>query len=695
MTVRGIEAIKLYMPTSKHDASAAIKTNVREEKGRAVEPVVVGAGAGAAAMTSVERYRQEWTQLLAQLDECPEALRLAAFNGQLKMSKFRSVHWALLLRVLSADHRSWHTQRAQQRNRYDKFRVDYVRNPHELSVSEGDDPLSQSTQSVWNQYFSDQELFAVIRQDVVRTFPGVDFFRKPLIQNAMTSILFYYAREHPYMCYRQGMHEILAPIIFVVYSDHQSLLHFSELAQTDINETLLNVLDAGYLEPDTYSLFSRLMASVESYYRISNLVSTPGGYIEAQAVRSTHSSTLCFVLHIIISAPQSPDGDSEAHSEVEVISQLNFIRDKILAKQDQHLHHYLLKMEIPLHIFGIRWLRLLFGREFMLLDLLLLWDAIFADSDRFDLPNYILVAMLVHIREKLLLSDYTTSLTYLMRYPSSVDVNLVLRHALHMLNPKQFDYPANAFSCVSFASNAPAPAAVDSQPASGQRTRNNSESSNVASGSGSSHIDRQITYMQSRNAADASALAKLNEVHQVAMDGYLENSPELLRLELKNAQTVIKIARSKLLRYLSSVRQQTGKQASEELSRTLDGIEELCSFLDVKFVFPLHARSAPIDEALEANERKQLKSARSAASLQAAGAGAEAEQTAAVPHAQTSASSAGYELPENAFMHSSTRRLLGDLREIELSTITSDERPEQLMVLQNGLPAAEPQQRPL
>lgn len=135
--------------------------------------------------------------------------------------------------------------------RYDKFRVDYVSNPHELAVPEGDDPLSQSTQSVWNQYFSDQELFAVIRQDVVRTFPGVDFFRKPLIQNAMTNILFYYAREHPYMCYRQGMHEILAPIIFVIYSDHQSLLHYNELAKSDVDETLLNVLNADYLEADT------------------------------------------------------------------------------------------------------------------------------------------------------------------------------------------------------------------------------------------------------------------------------------------------------------------------------------------------------------------------------------------------------------------------------------------------------------
>ncbi|KAL7728095.1 hypothetical protein ACLKA6_002240 [Drosophila palustris] len=663
MTVRGIEAINLYMPTSKSDVTAAIKTDVREETGRIVEPVVVGNGD---AMTSVERYRQEWTQLLANLDEDPESFRLAAFNGQLKMSKFRSIHWALLLRVLNVDHRSWHIQRAQQRSRYDKFRLDYVSNPHELAASDNDDPLSQSTQSVWNQYFSDQELFAVIRQDVVRTFPGVEFFRKSLIQNAMTNILFYYAREHPYMCYRQGMHEILAPIIFVLYSDHQSLLHFSEIAKTDINETLVNVLDTSYLEADTYSIFSRLMASVESYYRVSNLVSTASGYIE------THTTS-------------EPSGaDNESQSEVEVISQLNFIRDKILAKQDQHLHHYLLKMEIPLHIFGIRWLRLLFGREFMLLDLLMLWDAIFADSDRFDLPNYILVAMLVHIREKLLLSDYTTSLTYLMRYPSYVDVNLVLRHALHMLNPKQFEYPTNAFNCVSFANNLPTPAPPsESQSTHNQRVRTSSETSTIGSGI---QIDRQITYMQARNAADASALAKLSDVHRVAMDGYLEDSPELLRLELKNAQTVIKIARSKLVNYLNTVRQHMGKQPSEELNRTLDGIEELCSFLDVKFVFPLHARSAPIDQAHEANERKQLNSAKAAST-----------QISTVPNSTTlpltAAAASGYEVPENAFMHNSTRRLLGDRREIELSTITSDERPES-MVLQNGLPAAEPQQRP-
>ncbi|EDV41655.1 uncharacterized protein Dana_GF17397 [Drosophila ananassae] len=646
MTVRGIEAITLNGSVPKESVNLSDARGIPE----------------AGAMNSVERYRQEWTQLLSTLDGEPETLRRAAFAGDLKMSKFRSIHWALLLRVLTSEHRSWISQRLQQRVRYDKFRADYVRNPHQIALDCNDDPLSQETQSVWNQYFSDQELFAVIRQDVVRTFPGVDFFRKPLVQNAMVNILFYYAREHPYMCYRQGMHEILAPIIFVVYSDHQSLLHFSELAKTDINPTLLDVLDPAYLEADTYSLFSRLMASVESYYRVSNLVSTPGGHIEQRN--------------------ESP-GENEPQTEAEVISQLNFIRDKILAKQDQHLHHYLQKMEIPLHIFGIRWLRLLFGREFMLLDLLLLWDAIFADSDRFDLPNYILVAMLVHIRDKLLLSDYTTSLTYLMRYPGNVDVHLVLRHALFMLNPKEFDYPANAFTCVSFANHSTGKEAI----APAARPRTLSETSSVATTG--SQIDRQITYMQERNAADSSALAKLQDSHRVAMDGYLENSPELLRLELKNAQTVIKIARSKLQTYLGSVRHHVAKQANanEELGRTLDNIEELCSFLDVKFMFPLHARSAPIDQALEANEQKQMNNS---SRPKKASPTASPTTKAAPPTTATG----GYEMPENAFMHSSMRRLLGELREIELSTITSDEKPgSDSASTVNGLPAAEPQQR--
>lgn len=48
---------------------------------------------------------------------------------------------------------------------------------------------------------------------------------------------------------------------------------------------------------------------------------------------------------------------------------------------------------------GSRWVRLLFGREFPLQDLLVVWDALFADSITLDLVDYIFVAMLLYIRD--------------------------------------------------------------------------------------------------------------------------------------------------------------------------------------------------------------------------------------------------------------------------------------------------------
>lgn len=50
-------------------------------------------------------------------------------------------------------------------------------------------------------------------------------------------------------------------------------------------------------------------------------------------------------------------------------------------------------------VFFRRWVRLLFGREFQLQDLLVVWDALFADSITLNLVDYIFVAMLLYIRD--------------------------------------------------------------------------------------------------------------------------------------------------------------------------------------------------------------------------------------------------------------------------------------------------------
>lgn len=178
----------------------------------------------------------EWTDLSTICEDPRLAhLRQIASAGHLKVAKFRSVCWAVLLDVLRGDQHDWQQQRRIHRTMYAHIKGKWHTNPQQPPQQNvvDDDPLSQSQQSLWNQHFCDQELYAVIRQDVVRTFPGVDFFRRDAVQELMVGVLFCYAREHPTMCYRQGMHEILAPILFVMHCDQQMLLHVCDVVQSE------------------------------------------------------------------------------------------------------------------------------------------------------------------------------------------------------------------------------------------------------------------------------------------------------------------------------------------------------------------------------------------------------------------------------------------------------------------------------
>ena len=57
-------------------------------------------------------------------------------------------------------------------------------------------------------------------------------------------------------------------------------------------------------------------------------------------------------------------------------------------------------LDIPPQIYGLRWIRVLFAREFTLPNTFKVWDAIFADSSTLRLTDYIFVAMLCFYRDK-------------------------------------------------------------------------------------------------------------------------------------------------------------------------------------------------------------------------------------------------------------------------------------------------------
>lgn len=87
------------------------------------------------------------------------------------------------------------------------------------------------------------------------------------------------------------------------------------------------------------------------------------------------------------------------------------IHNQLLKKFDSELYHRLQVLDIPPQIYGLRWIRVLFAREFTLPNTFKVWDAIFADSSTLRLTDYIFVAMLCFYRDKCEWGSHSHSLS--------------------------------------------------------------------------------------------------------------------------------------------------------------------------------------------------------------------------------------------------------------------------------------------
>ncbi|NP_001336016.1 TBC1 domain family member 5 isoform e [Homo sapiens] len=280
-------------------------------------------------------------------------------------------------------------------------------------------PLSQDEGSLWNKFFQDKELRSMIEQDVKRTFPEMQFFQQENVRKILTDVLFCYARENEQLLYKQGMHELLAPIVFVLHCDHQAFLHASESAQP--SEEMKTVLNPEYLEHDAYAVFSQLMETAEPWFSTFEH--------DGQKGKETLMTPIPFA------RPQ------DLGPTIAIVTKVNQIQDHLLKKHDIELYMHLNRLEIAPQIYGLRWVRLLFGREFPLQDLLVVWDALFADGLSLGLVDYIFVAMLLYIRDALISSNYQTCLGLLMHYPFIGDVHSLILKALFLRDPKRNPRP--------------------------------------------------------------------------------------------------------------------------------------------------------------------------------------------------------------------------------------------------------------
>lgn len=101
--------------------------------------------------------------------------------------------------------------------------------------------------------------------------PDNVYFRQPGTQDMMLDILFVWCKMHPGIGYRQGMHEILAPLLWVVERDAISPTTAHEGSS---DQLLVDMLDSRHIEHDSYTLFSLIMQTAQSFYAPAETGST-------------------------------------------------------------------------------------------------------------------------------------------------------------------------------------------------------------------------------------------------------------------------------------------------------------------------------------------------------------------------------------------------------------------------------------
>ncbi|CAA2969147.1 Ypt Rab-specific GTPase-activating GYP6 [Olea europaea subsp. europaea] len=338
-----------------------------------------------------------------------------------------------------------------------------------------DNPLSQNPDSMWGRFFRNAELERMVDQDLTRLYPERgSYFQTTRCQGMLRRILLLWCIRHQQYGYRQGMHELLAPLLYVLnvdlerisearkayedqftenfdgFSFHENDLtykfefkKFSEYAEdgtgkekVSVKASSLSELDSmtqtiallsdaygaegelgivvseKFMEHDAYSMFDALMSGAGGAVAMADFFSTPFG---------------------------------TSHNVFPPVIEASSALYHLLSVVDLPLHNHLVELGIEPQYFALRWLRLLFGREFSLEILLVIWDEIFSrennifkkpadndaesnfgvlDSPRGAFISAMAVSMILYLRSSLLASENaTTCLQRLLNFPD--DVNLV------------------------------------------------------------------------------------------------------------------------------------------------------------------------------------------------------------------------------------------------------------------------------
>lgn len=200
-------------------------------------------------------------------------------------------------------------------------------------------------------------------------------------------ILFIYAKLNPGQGYVQGMNEIIGPIYYIMASNQN--IEEKGIYNSIYNKNIYILFFVEHAEADSFFCFTLLMSEIRDFF-IKTLDNSETGI----------NFMMCKLTEILkIKAP--------------------------------NIHNLLMEQEIHSQYFSFRWITLLLSQEFSLPDVVRIWDALFADANRFEFLIKICCCMIVSLEKDILQNDFSSNVKLLQNFPP-IDVNLLLSKAVNL-----------------------------------------------------------------------------------------------------------------------------------------------------------------------------------------------------------------------------------------------------------------------
>lgn len=419
----------------------------------------------------------------------PESSSSSSVEQNRQFAHLRGVQWRINLGILpSSSIDDLRRVTADSRRRYAGMRRRLLVDPHipkDGSNSPNlvmDNPLSLNPDSTWGRFFRNAELEKMVDQDLSRLYPEHgSYFQTPGCQGMLRRILLLWCLRHPEYGYRQGMHELLAPLLYVLQVDVEHLSQVRKLYEDQFTDKFD---DLSFLDNDlTYNFdfkkspdimedengshgnvtkvrsLDELDPEVQTIVLLSDAYGAEGELGIVLSEKFMEHDAYCMLDALMSGAHGSvamadffsPTPAGGSYTGLPPVLEASAALYHLLSLVDSSLHSHLVELGVEPQYFALRWLRVLFGREFSLEDLLIIWDEIFAsdnsildkvaeddtmssfgvlNSPRGAFISAMAVSMLLYLRSSLLATEHATScLQRLLNFPETVNLKKLIEKA--------------------------------------------------------------------------------------------------------------------------------------------------------------------------------------------------------------------------------------------------------------------------